>query len=77
MFFAGGYKNCCSGCYCIFLVFGGYYSFAFGNYEDLLGCVGVEFVASAWRKLYVDDLDFFGFMFFFKNKLGGYFSAEK
>ncbi len=46
VFFAGRYKNYCSGCYYVFLVFGGYGSFAFGDYEDLLGDAWVwKFVA--------------------------------
>ena len=62
---------------CVLLVFGGYGSFAFGNYEDLFGCVGVEFVAGACGELNVDNLDFLGLMLFFQNKPDGYFSAEK
>jgi hypothetical protein len=51
----------------MFLGFGGYDSFAFGDYEDLFGCVGVEFVAGAC-KLDVDDLRFLGLVLLFQEQ---------
>jgi hypothetical protein len=41
VFFAGGYKNYFSRGYCVLLVFGGYDSFAFGDYENLFVAVDI------------------------------------